>query len=527
MISFADGAVIVGGAGLFLLGMNLMTEGLKSLAGDNIKTILARFTKGRFSSVALGTIVTTLVQSSHVTTIAAIGFVGAGLISFHNSLGIIFGANLGTTTIGWIVSLLGLKLKISLIALPIVAIGALCRLFSNDRVNYLGNVLAGFGLIFVGVDILQNGMVSLVEYIDLSYFSGYTIGGRLMLILVGVIMTLIMQSSGAAITMTLAALHSGGITIEQGAALVIGQNIGTTITAALAGIGGSTQAKRTAVAHVLFNLFSAGIAFAILPFFLKILKVFLEYGNIYGPTFHLSAFHTSFNILGVIIFLPIIKQFAYVVEKIIPEKPNRFTSNLDSGVSSIPSLALASVKISLQNCLLDLVVSLRTVISSNKLHNSQQTVLEVEGGLTEIRSYLGMIKTGRKSSNDLYNMHIRLLHALEHMEFIVDASLESTVMYISRNETQLVQESSELIEDLDYIINYLEKRSEIIDLNLLEESAHHINQLRYDRRHAILKKTAHGEMSPEQAFKEIESIRWLDKVSYRLWKSIYYLFGEE
>ena len=114
-MSLADVAVIAGGAGLFLLGMNMMTEGLKAFAGDNLKNLLARFTRGRFSSVALGAVVTTMVQSSHVTTIAAIGFVGAGMISFHNSLGIIFGANLGTTTIGWIVSLLGFNLKIAVI----------------------------------------------------------------------------------------------------------------------------------------------------------------------------------------------------------------------------------------------------------------------------------------------------------------------------------------------------------------------------------------------------------------------------
>ncbi|MBN2433714.1 MAG: Na/Pi cotransporter family protein [Spirochaetes bacterium] len=518
-MSLADVAVIAGGAGLFLLGMNMMTEGLKAFAGDNLKNLLARFTRGRFSSVALGAVVTTMVQSSHVTTIAAIGFVGAGMISFHNSLGIIFGANLGTTTIGWIVSLLGFKLKIAVISLPIITVGAMMRLLSNDRLNYIGTVFAGFGLIFVGIDFLQTGMTSLVSYIDLGYFNGYTVFGRFMLVMVGVLMTLIMQSSGAAITMTLAALFSSGITIEQGAALVIGQNIGTTLTAALAGIGGTVQSKRTALAHVLFNVLSAGIAFVILPFFLSIIEYMLKAVKMDEPVYQLSAFHTSFNILGVMIFLPFIKSFAGLVEKIIPESKGKFKIKLDDSVSSIPSLALGTVKLSLMECLIILLYGLREIITSeHKTSTSQAGITDVEIMLAEVKKYMSRIRTGRKSSEDAYQLHINLLHALEHLEFIVSAALEKSATKLAKTD-----ETNELIKTFDYIIDTMGNRSADIDVIYLEESAKKINANRYKRRHKILNKTAYGELSPENAYSEIESVRWLDRVSYRVWKSVYYL----
>jgi phosphate:Na+ symporter len=234
---------ILGGIGLFILGMILMTDGLKTLAGDTLRRVLTRFTGGRFRSILTGMCFTAFMQSSHATIIATIGFVSAGLLTFGQSIGIVIGAHIGTTSTGWLVSLVGLKLKISLFVLPLLGIGAMMRLIGKERTAHIGLVLAGFSLIFLGIDTMQTGMKDIAGAIDLSSFTGSTLSGRALLVSVGLVMTILMQSSSAALTITLAALSAGTLTFEQSAALVVGQNVGTTLTAAMAAFGASTPAN--------------------------------------------------------------------------------------------------------------------------------------------------------------------------------------------------------------------------------------------------------------------------------------------
>ncbi|MFP5380591.1 MAG: Na/Pi symporter, partial [Vicinamibacteria bacterium] len=176
--------------------------------------------------------ITALVQSSSATTLATIGFVSAGLLSLPNAIGVVIGANIGTTATGWLVSLLGLKLSIGKIAMPLIGVGALLRLLARERLAQAGLALAGFGVIFVGIDALQAGMAALAGRVDPAQFPVAGLAGRLLLVLLGVLMTVIMQSSSAAVATTLTALSGGAITLDQAAALVIGQNVGTTVTAA-------------------------------------------------------------------------------------------------------------------------------------------------------------------------------------------------------------------------------------------------------------------------------------------------------
>ena len=202
---------VIGGIGFFLLGMSLMADGLKGIAGDSLRRLLNRFTGGTVSSMATGAVMTLLLQSSTATSLMTIGFVSAGMLSFVQAVGIIFGANLGTTSTGWMVAFIGLKFSISQLALPIVGIGVLLKQFSAGRWALLGHVLAGLGLIFVGIQFLQDGMAGLDGYIDLSRFAELTVGNRLLLILIGVVMTVIMQSSSAAVATTITVLASGAI----------------------------------------------------------------------------------------------------------------------------------------------------------------------------------------------------------------------------------------------------------------------------------------------------------------------------
>nr|HPI24099.1 Na/Pi symporter [Spirochaetota bacterium] len=255
---------LVGGVGLFLLGMTLMTDGLKTLAGDSLRRALARFTGGRVTSVISGAGVTAVIQSSSATIFATIGFVSAGLISFEQSIGIILGANLGTTSTSWIVTYLGFKFKIGIVSYPLIALGALLKLFASHRFSAAGIIMAGFGMIFAGIEMMQAAMASAAVF-NLAGIGGATLPERIALLGLGVAMTLLLQSSSAAIAVTLAALGAGSITILQAAVLAIGQNIGTTVISSIGAIGAATQAKRTALAHVAFNLITGASVFLLLP----------------------------------------------------------------------------------------------------------------------------------------------------------------------------------------------------------------------------------------------------------------------
>ena len=197
---------LMGGIGLFLLGMSLMTDSLKAMAGESLRQWLAKFTGSPFNAMLSGIGFTLVVQSSTATTLATIGFVSAGVLTFAQAMGVIIGANIGTTSTGWIVAFLGLKFSISNFALPMIGLGAIMKLLGKDRLALVGLGVAGFGLIFFGIDVLQIAMASFAERVDLSVWSNNDISTRLILVLIGIIMTILLQSSSAAVTATLAAL---------------------------------------------------------------------------------------------------------------------------------------------------------------------------------------------------------------------------------------------------------------------------------------------------------------------------------
>lgn len=335
---------VLGGIGLFLLGMVLMTDGLKALAGDALRSWLARFTGSRWKAVATGAGVTALVQSSSATTLATIGFVSAGLLSFNSAIGVIIGANIGTTSTGWIVSLLGLKLSVGSLALPLIGLGALSRLLGRKRLAQAGTALAGFGVIFVGIDVLQEGMAALSSQWDLSRYSADGIAARLALVGAGLTMTVVMQSSSAAVATTLTALSGGAINLEQAAALVIGQNVGTTVTAVIAAVGAQAPAKRTALVHILFNVGTGTVAFLLLPLFTHAVDAWIEVYLGDDQALSLAAFHTAFNLLGAILFIPLTGLLAALALRWVPEPHAPLTRHLDASLATVPALALDAAR---------------------------------------------------------------------------------------------------------------------------------------------------------------------------------------
>ena len=261
---------ILGGVGLFLLGMAVMTDGLKALAGSASRGVLAKAAATPVRGTIWGAIITLLVQSSSATTMTTIGLVSAGLLTFPQGLSLVFGANIGTTGTGWLVALLGVRISLAAAALPIVFVGALLKLVGRDRWAGAGSAIAGFALILVGLTTLQQGMSGLAEQLNpadlpsviggagVAWWSGTL--GVLVLVLAGIVMTTVMQSSTAAIAVTLSALYAGAVGLDQAVALVIGQNIGTATSSAVAAVGASSTAKRLAVAYIAFKLIAAVVA---------------------------------------------------------------------------------------------------------------------------------------------------------------------------------------------------------------------------------------------------------------------------
>src|ERR1700753_1177478 len=297
---------ILGGVGLFLLGMTVMTDGLKAMAGSALRTVLGKAAATPLRGAFWGAIAPLIVQSSSSTTMTTIGLVSADLLTFPQGLSLVFGANIGTTGTGWLVALIGVRVSLSTYALPLIFVGALAKLLGGGRVAAAGGALAGFALVLYGLTALQQGMGGLAESLhpaDLPAVLGapgvgWLAGtcGRMTLIVVGLAMTAVMQSSTAAIAVTISAFYAGAVSLEQGAALIIGQNIGTATSSALAAIGASATAKRLALAYVLFKIIAAIIAIVAFPFATALMKAFAT--SLDGMTL-LAAYHTAYNVVGV------------------------------------------------------------------------------------------------------------------------------------------------------------------------------------------------------------------------------------
>lgn len=336
----------LGGLGLFLMGMWLMTEGLREAAGPALKRILARWTSSAFRGFLTGFGLTSLVQSSSAVTVATIGFANAGFLTLSQAVWVIYGTNLGTTMTGWIVSVFGFRLDIAAAALPMVGLGMILRLASGQsRRAGLGTALAGFGVLFLGIEFLKAGFETAAAGMTLPAFAPGSLAGTLVYVGIGTLLSLLMQSSSAAMVVALSAVSSGLLDLEHAAALIIGANIGTTATAMIAAWGATPVARRVASSHVAFNLVAAGAALALLPHLLAAITwLTATLGFTTDPAIALALFHTAFNILGVLLIWPLTPALVRLLE-------NRFLSQeedesrlryLDQTVLAVPALGIAA-----------------------------------------------------------------------------------------------------------------------------------------------------------------------------------------
>jgi phosphate:Na+ symporter len=335
-------ASLAGGLGMFLLGMSMMSEGLKLAAGSALERILAGATRTRWHALGSGVLVTAIVQSSSAVTVATIGFVNAGLLGLGGALWVLFGANVGTTMTGWIVALLGLKFKVESLALPLVGLGVLMRLTgTRQRRAALGNAIAGFGLLFFGIALLQQSFTGLAERVTLPQGEGaLAVAAQ---VGVGALLTVLMQSSSASMTVALTAAQGGLLTPQGAAAVVIGANVGTTVTALLAAIGATPNARRAAAAHVIFNVLTGVIALVLLEWLLGAIaagQVALDLPA--DAAAKLALFHTTFNVLGVLLMWPMAGALTRWLQERFRsrEDDEGQPRHLDDNVLSVPALAV-------------------------------------------------------------------------------------------------------------------------------------------------------------------------------------------
>ncbi len=511
---------ILGGLGIFLLGMKLLSENLREAAGDALRLLLSRFTTGKISSVTTGTIFTALVQSSSATTLASIGFVSAGLLTFSQAVGVIFGANLGTTSTSWLVATLGLNVSISSFAYPMVGLGALASLFLRGRSALFGAAVAGFGLIFVGIDVLQVGMGDLADQIDLTAIDAYGLRGQLLLVGVGFIMTVLMQSSSAAIASTITALFAGAVDFPQAAALVIGQALGTTSTAVIAAIGASVAARRTAAAHIVFNLITSLIALAFLPLFLFLYDSFFPSLN---AAVALALFHTSFKILGVAVLLPFLEPFSRIVDAVVPGEAPQYAAGLDDNASTIAPVAMEAA----HRAQLQMYEGMHRYMT-HRLQNPDATdpiPQELDAlavGLARCRDFLEHIHPDPDSESE-HQRYLAILHTMDHLERLSRRLELAKDFYAHISSEPSLERARAILE------RTLERAQEVAPeshvARSLADHAEALSEERKHRRHLLLKKSATGDPGPRRLDRLIRTLTWADRIAFHLWRAAFYLEG--
>ncbi|MBU1669233.1 Na/Pi symporter [bacterium] len=510
----------IGGVGLFLLGMTIMTDGLKALAGKQIRSALMRFTKSPTSGAMTGAVSTMILQSSSATIVASVGFVAVGMMQFTESLGIIFGANIGTTITGWLVVLFGFKFKLAEIALPLIFLGMVLKLFFKGRVATVGYTVAGFSLIFVGITLMQEGMQGFEGILSLDTLPADSWIGRLQLLALGMVATLITQSSSAGVAATLTMLFSHVINFEQAAALVIGMDLGTTVTPLIATIGGSTEVKRTGLSHVIYNFFTAVGAFFLITPYLYTWDFFSTEALVENAEIALVGFHTLFNTLGVLFILPFTRYFARLIEYMLPLESARLYRLDDALPTKAPKLALIA---SLQALEKIFKVSLDYVDTHlDGLSNKSLALVKIEKSVDNIQEYMDEIVLNESKEKE-WKQLIALFHGLNHLERLVDRceTIEKHYQVIKHSEElkriwRACRENHEQLRAL-FQANNVSAAFKLSD-KTTKMSVQELDQLRDE----VILKIAKDEIDSYSGLEILNTIKWLKRILKHIHTFIFY-----
>ena len=558
---------VLGGVGLFLLGMTVMTAGLKTLAGSALRRVLSRAAATPLHGSFWGAVITLLVQSSSATTMTTIGLVSAGLLTFPQGLGLVFGANVGTTGTAWLVALVGVRVSLTAAALPMIFVGALIKLLASGRLSGAGASLAGFGLVLFGLTTLQQGMGGLAERLhpaDLPVVlagpgAGWWWGmlGVLALVLAGLVMTALMQSSTAAVAVTLSAYFAGAVGLDQACALIIGQNIGTATSSALAAVGASTTAKRLAIAYVLFKLIAAAIALVLFP---VVTPLLVRASNTIDGATLLAGYHTAYNVVGVLVLLPLVDRFTRLVERSLPERGSPLTRCLDPSALATPIVAVEAVRRTIARALAVLCGSVdAALVAANRGEQvrpgkNAMSAPEAAEALRQAQVFLSDM-AGPPESDDEQRRLTSTLHALDHASRMAetasgdvdygtvrggpdDARAGLLCADAMRSATLLASEVAALTglaqssrplpasRSIDATSGSATAPTEEA-LAELKRCASELAELQLGHRQATLAAVANGTLTTEAAIVRVDTLRSLEALSHHAWRSVAHLVGAE
>lgn len=441
-ISIIDIFTILGSLGLFLYGMKIMSQGIQKLAGRRLQATLQNITRRPVLGILSGIFITSLIQSSSATTVMVVGFANVGLLSLIESFGIIMGANIGTTLTSWLVSIFGFKMQIDIILLPLIGLGFFMMFFKKGNLKSLGEFFIGFALLFLGLSFLKSTVPELQNHPEIFEYLKNASGGNIfnlaVFVAIGTLITIFLQSSSATIALTIVLCNNGWIDFESAAAIVLGENLGTTATANIAALVGNVQAKKAALSHTLFNLF--GILWMLplfYPFINLINTVLFNVGvesphnNVLSIPIALSMFHTAFNVVNTLIVLAFMKHFVSFIERLFNKQKQKET----------PELKLE-------------------YINSGYIEMSEMSLLEAR---KEMSKYAGLVF-------NMLNSIPKLLIAKEEAEFfalkkkvqeqenLADRyEVEITTFLIKLSNNELSEETAVKIRNLRQVSSYIEK----------------------------------------------------------------------
>ena len=476
---------MTGGLCLFLFGMKVMSDGIQKSAGDRLRKTLNFMTGNRFVGVLTGLVVTSIIQSSSATTVMVVSFVNAGLLSLTQSIGVIMGANIGTSVTAWIVSLLGFSINISTLALPAIGIGFILTVIKWKHKS-LGEFVMGFGLLFMGLYYLTQEMSTINSIINFDALSAYTEKGFLTVLIgagAGLIMTLLIHSSSATTAIVLTMAYNGIVSYLMAAAMVLGACIGTTIDAVLAAIGARTDAKRSALVHVLFNIIGACWALPMIIPLLKLVDIILPGESMLeiagtwklgtplgiGVTMHLAMLQTTFKIINTALFLPFIKPFAKLVSLLIPE---------DKSKEEIGHYKFTYLS------------AIRTSTPELNILRVEKEIRDMAGIVLSMFTHFCNLLRGLSEIDDKENALTKLCDELKQKEEYIDEMRETlTAFLIECTREKLNIRSERRVSQLLRIVGYIEEMSDdcyIIGL-LLEKSV---------RKNRIFKEEEMNELVP-------------------------------
>lgn len=332
---------LLAGLGIFMFGMFLMEESIRKLSGRAFKRLIREYTTGKIKSIFSGVFVTSILQSSSAVSLMILAFVGAGIMTMQNAIGVILGSNIGTTVTGWIVATVGFKVNIESFALPLIGFGGLGLIFlgRSEKYSNISKLFVGFGFLFMGLDYMKVSVEIFAGNFDMSSIPDY---GIIVYLGIGILLTAIMQSSSATMAIILTTLNARIIDFDTAAAMVIGANVGTTVTILLGAIGAVQVKKRVAYSHLVFNLITGILALALMPVLIYIVHQVIDVKN--NALVGLALFHTLFNIIGVLVFFPFIQFFAKLLIRLFPDRKTHLTLYINNTTTDIAEAGISAVK---------------------------------------------------------------------------------------------------------------------------------------------------------------------------------------